>query len=123
MPVIECAKCGKSVLKPGKVDTPELCTTCKTSLQREINKIDRKDDRYTKRGKLKNRLHEIPDEAIPQEAALQIEEVANPEIERRQYCIGRLDELKIISDKEIQDIENNITEKERGKIMLKKRYR
>lgn len=123
MPVIECAKCQETVLKPSPVNTPEMCTTCKTDLQKEINRIDRQNDRYTKRGKIKNRLHNIPDEAIPEHLALQIEEVANPEIKNRQYCIGKLDELKIIGDKEINKIENDYTERERGKITLKKRYR
>jgi len=123
MPVITCAKCNEQVLKSKDANPPELCTTCSTNLQEEINRIDRTNDRYTKRGKIKNRLHDIPDEAIPERIALQIEEVANPNIENRQYCIGKLNELKTIGDKEIHDIENDITEKDRGKIVLKKRYR
>lgn len=123
MPVITCPKCDNTVLKGRDANPPELCTTCVTDLQEEINRIDRTNDRYTKRGKLKNRLHDIPDEAIPETLALMIEEVADPEITERQYCIGKLHELKLIGDKEIHDIENNMSEKHRGKIVLKKRYR
>jgi len=123
MPVITCAKCEETFLKPKPVDEPEMCGGCRTDLQQEINRIDRQNDRYTKRGKIKNRLHDIPDEAIPEDLALHIEEVANPEITERQYCLGKLNELKTIGDKEIHDIENDITEKDRGKIVLKKRYR
>lgn len=122
MPVITCAKCGDKVLKPS-ADEPEMCIDCSTDLQEEINRIDRQNDRYTKRGKIKNRLHDIPDEAIPEYLALHIEEVADPEITNRQYCLGKINELKTIGDKEIHDIENNLTEKDRGKIVLKKRYR
>jgi len=124
MPVITCAKCNESVLKGSKdVNPPELCTTCTTDLQEEINRIDRQNDRYTKRGKIKNRLHDIPDEAIPESLALQIEEVADPEIENRQYCLGKLHELTKIEDNEIHELDNDLTEKDRGKIVLKKRYR
>lgn len=123
MPVITCAKCEETVLKARSVDEPVMCASCKTDLQEEINRIDRQNDRYTKRGKIKNRLHNIPDEAIPEDLALHIEEVANPEITERQYCLGKLNELKTIGDKEIHDIKNDITEKDRGKIVLKKRYR
>lgn len=123
MPVIKCAKCGETVLKPSPVNEPVMCGDCVTNLQEEINRIDRQNDRYTKRGKIKNRLHNIPDEAIPERLALHIEEVANPDITERQYCLGKIDELKTIGDKEIHNIENNTTEKDRGKIVLKKRYR
>lgn len=123
MPVIQCAKCGKKVLKTGEIQEPELCTTCHTNLEEEINRIDREDDRYTKRGKIKNRLHNIPDEAIPESLAQMIEEVANPNIEDRQYKLGKINELKTIGDKEIHNIETDYTEKHRGKIVLKKRYR
>lgn len=123
MPVITCAKCEETVLKTEDVNEPVMCSSCRTDLQEEINRIDRQNDRYTKRGKIKNRLHNIPDEAIPEDLALHIEEVANPEITERQYCIGKLNELKTIGDKEIHSIENDITEKDRGKIVLKKRYR
>ena len=123
MPVITCPKCEETSLKSKQAKPPELCTTCVAELQEEINRIDRTNDRYTKRGKLKNRLHQIPDEAIPEDLALMIEEVADPDIENRQYCIGKLNEIKLIGDKEIHDIENDLTEKHRGKIVLKKRYR
>jgi len=123
MPLITCTKCKETVLKPEPAEEPLMCGECKTSLQEEINRIDRQNDRYTKRGKIKNRLHDIPDEAIPEDLALHIEEVANPEITERQYCLGKINELKTIGDKEIHDIENDITEKDRGKIVLKKRYR
>lgn len=122
MPVITCCKCEESVLKPDG-NPPELCVSCKVGLEREINMIDRKNDRYTKRGKLKNRFYNIPDEAIPQRMALHIEEVATPEIENRQHCIGRMDELKVIGSKEIHDIDTDFSEGDRGKITLKKRYR
>lgn len=122
MPVIKCPRCGKEVLKPS-ADPPELCAECKAELEEEINRIDRKNDRYTKRGKLKHRLDEIPDEAIPESLALQIEEVANPEIETRQYKLGKMNELKQIGDKEIHQISNSISESDRGKILLKKKYR
>ncbi len=122
MSVITCPRCEKSFLKP-HAEPPELCSTCKTELQTEINRIDRENDRYTKRGKIKNRLHDIPDEAIPKDLALQIEEVANPEITNRQYKLGKLNEIKQISDKEIHRVENEFSEQERGKIILKKRYR
>lgn len=123
MPVITCAKCDKKVLKPNTVEEPALCATCETDLQEEINRIDRQNDRYTKRGKIKNRLHDIPDEAIPERIALHIEEVADPEITERQYCLGKINELKTIGDKEIHQIDNDLTQKDRGKIVLKKRYR
>jgi len=123
MPVITCVKCEETILKPKSVEEPAMCTTCTTGLQQEINRIDRQNDRYTKRGKIKNRLHDIPDEAIPEDLALHIEEVANPDITERQYCLGKLNELKTIGDKEIHSIENDATEKDRGKIVLKKRYR
>lgn len=123
MPVITCVKCEEKVLKSKPVNEPTLCADCETDLQEEINRIDRTNDRYTKRGKIKNRLHNIPDEAIPEYLALHIEEVADPDIDNRQYCLGKLNELKTIGDKEIQNIENDITEKQRGKIVLKKRFR
>lgn len=123
MPVIKCVKCEQTILKSRDTNPPELCGECLTNLQEEINRIDRTNDRYTKRGKIKNRLQNIPDEAIPEHLALQIEEVADPNIENRQYCIGKINEIKTISDKEIQDIENDLTEKDRGKIVLKQRYR
>jgi len=123
MPVITCPRCDETILKPEGTETPELCTTCVADLQEEINRIDRKNDRYTKRGKLKNRLHNIPDEAIPENLALHIEEVADPEIEDRQYCLGKLNELKKVGDKEIHEIDGEYTEKDRGKIVLKPRYR
>lgn len=121
MPVITCAKCQKTVLKP-KAEPPELCSTCRVGIEREVNKIDRKNDRYTKRGKLKNRLYDIPDEAIPESVALQIEEVADPTIDKRQHKLGRMDELRVIGSKEIRDIDTNYTERDRGRIELKKRY-
>lgn len=123
MSVINCAKCEETVLKPSNTQEPALCGDCRTSLQKEINRIDRENDRYTKRGKIKNRLHNIPDEAIPESLALHIEEVADPEIDDRQHCLGRLEELKTIGDKEIHDVESSYTEKDREKIVLKKRYR
>lgn len=123
MPKINCAKCGQSTLKPDGTEKPVMCSNCVAQLEEEINRIDRNDDRYTKRGKLKNRLHDIPDEAIPKSMALMIEEVADPEINDRQYKLGRMEELKQIDDKEIHDIETDYTEKHRGKIVLKKRYR
>jgi len=122
MPVITCTKCEETVLKP-QANPPELCGSCATDLQEEINRIDRTNDRYTKRGKIKNRVHNIPDEAIPEHIALQIEEVADPEITSRQYCIGKIHELTTIGDDEIHDIENDLTEKDRGKVVLKKRFR
>ena len=123
MPVITCTKCNQTVLKGKDVETPTLCGNCESNLQEEINRIDRQNDRYTKRGKIKNRLHNIPDEAIPERLALQIEEVANPEITDRQYCLGKMHELKTIGDKEIHNVESSYTEKHRGKIVLKKRFR
>lgn len=122
MPVITCIECSEQITKK-QANPPELCSNCVTNLQTEINRIDREDDRYTKRGKIKNRLHNIPDEAIPEKLALQIEEVADPEITERQYCLGKLNELKLLGDKEIHQINNDLTEKDRGKIVLKKRYR
>lgn len=122
MPTITCVKCNKSFLK-NNPDKPELCGTCKVNLEQELNTIDRENDRYTARGKLKNRLYNIPDDAIPEDLALMIEEVADPEIKNRQYKLGRLDELTKISKKEIHDIENQYTMKDQGKIVLKKRFR
>lgn len=121
MPIVTCVQCGESVLKPD-ADTPEMCVDCKTDLIREINKIDRNDDRYTKKGKIKNRLHDIPIEAVPQPVLLQIEEVAS-EIENRQHLLGRMEELKVIGDKEIRDIDLSYGEEDRGKVVLKRRYR
>lgn len=123
MPVIDCVKCNETILKGDNINEPSLCTECATDLEKEINRIDRNDDRYTKRGKIKNRLNNIPDEAIPKDLALMIEEVADPEINDRQYKLGEMQELKKIGDKEIHSVKNNITEKSRGKIVLKKRYR
>lgn len=123
MTMITCVQCGETVLKSSKTEEPAMCGTCRTNLQKEINRIDRENDRYTKRGKIKNRLHDIPDEAIPEDLALHIEEVADPEIDDRQHCLGRLEELKTIGDKEIHDVESDYTEKDREKIVLKKRYR
>lgn len=123
MTVINCAKCEETVLKPFDPETPALCSTCRTNLQTEINQIDRNEDRYTKRGKLKNRLHDIPGEAIPDDMKLQIEEVANPNIDKRQHCLGKLHEMKRISDKEINKIKHDATEYDRRKMILKKRYR
>ena len=123
MPLITCVKCEEKVLKPSGTETPAMCINCNTGLHEELNRIDRQNDRYTKRGKIKNRLHDIPDEAIPERLALQIEEVANPEITDRQYCLGKMHELKTIGDKEIHNVESSYTEKHRGKIVLKKRFR
>lgn len=124
MTLIECVDCNDKVLKPGDVEPPLLCGKCRTNLQEEINRISREDDRYTDRGKIKNRLKKIPSEAIPEEIILQIEEVANPEIEEREHCKGRLSEMKIIGDKEIHDIDSQYSEKHRGQLVLKdKRYR
>jgi hypothetical protein len=123
MTVIKCVKCDDKMIKPFDPEPPAMCSSCRTGLQEEINRIDRNKDRYTKRGKLKNRLHDIPEEAIPESMKLQIEEVADPNIERRQHSLGKLNELKVIGDKEINKIKHDATEYDRGKILLKKRYR
>jgi len=122
MPLITCVKCEEKVLKPSGTETPAMCINCNTGLHEELNRIDRQNDRYTKRGKIKNRLHDIPSEAISDTLALHIEEVANPNIESRQFCLGKIHEIDTIDDKQIHEIENNLTEKDRGKIVLKKRY-
>jgi len=122
MTLDECAKCGEKVLKAGH--TPEfLCSKCREQLIKEINRIDRDNDRYTKRGKIKNRLNDIPDEAIPKEMALLIEEVADPEIDDRQYMKGSIEEIKKLDDKEIFQTTNDKTDFHRGKVELKKRFR
>jgi len=122
MTLDECTQCGEMTLKPGH--TPEfLCSACREQLIKEINRIDRDNDRYTKRGKIKNRLNDIPDEAIPEEIALQIEEVADPEIDDRQYMKGSIEEVKQLDDKEIFQTSNDKTDFHRGKVELKKRFR
>jgi len=122
MPSVECSKCDKSFVK-SKADEPLICSECEQDLIQEINQIDRNDDRYTKRGKLKNRLHDIPDGAIPKKLALMIEEVADPEVEDRQFMVGSIDEVKKIGDSDIHSINNDLSEEDRGKVVLKKRHR
>jgi len=69
-------------------------------------------------------LKDIPSEALPEEIALQAEEVANPEIDNRTHCKGKLSEMKIISDDEIHNVDTDYTEFDRGQLVLKeKRYR
>lgn len=121
--VFTCEKCGREVLRCGGVDEPAICGRCKVKLQRRINKIDRETERYTKRGRIKKLLSDIPDAAIPESMALQIEEVADPEINDRQHCLGQMQELKKIGDKEIHQLDSDVKEKERGKIVLKPRFR
>lgn len=122
MTLSSCVQCDDSVMKSTD-EVPFLCSTCRNNLTEEINRIDRNSDRYTKRGKLRNRLSDIPDEAIPKEMALMIEEVADPEVEDRQYKLGNMEEIKKLDDNEIHSLNNDLSEKDRGKIVLKKRYR
>lgn len=123
MPVIECVQCAKPKMMSKDHSPPQLCVECVSELARELNEIDRQDDRYTKRGKIKNRLRDIPDEAIPERIALHIEEVADPSIENRSFFKGRLSELKKITQTEIRDIDTEYEQRHEGKYVLKPRYK
>lgn len=103
--------------------SPALCGECISRLHHELNKISRKDDRYTSRGKIKNRLKDIPDEAIPERMALHIEEVADPSIQNRCFYQGKLKELKRITQTEIRDIDTDHQQHHEGKYVVKKRHR
>jgi hypothetical protein len=122
MTAIQCCDCKTRKIMPGRT-APQLCGDCVSKLHRELNQIDRKDDRYTKRGKIKNRLRNIPDEAIPERMALHIEEVADPSIENRSFYKGQLNELKKITQTEIRDIDTEYEQRHEGKYVLKPRYK
>jgi len=123
MTLIECARCNDKLVKSGE-EPPSICGSCRTQIQERINQIERRDDRYTNRGKIKNVLKDIPSEALPEEIALQAEEVANPEIDHRTHCKGKLSEMKIIGDDEIHDPDTEYRKDDKGKLVLKKkRYR
>jgi len=123
MPKLQCVKCESVKLMGKGSEPPELCLDCKSSLHRELNRIDRKDDRYTKRGKIKNRLSDIPDDAMDENLALHVEEVADPEIEERSMYLGKLKEIKIIEEDEARDIDNDYELRHEGKKELKERYK
>lgn len=112
MGVVTCPNCEETFLSPRK-EGQKLCGSCKTHIQHKMNEIDReytmKDDQqlneeeYTEKFK---RMHEkrvrridhllksIPPSLMPSELAQMAEEIKDPEIKHRSYCLGRLDEIE-----------------------------
>lgn len=114
MGIVECPKCENTFLAPREEQgNQKLCSTCHVNIQRKMNKADREytmkddqrlsDDEYSEKFE---RMHEkkvrrinhllkgIPPSLIPSNLAQMAEEIKDPEIKDRTFCIGRLDEVQ-----------------------------
>jgi len=112
MGIVSCPNCEETFLSPG-AEGQKLCGSCHTSIQHKMNEIDREytmkddqklsDNEYSEKFK---RMHEkrvrridhllkgIPPSLMPSDLAQMAEEIKDPEIRHRTYCIGRLDEIE-----------------------------
>lgn len=115
MGIVNCPNCGKSFLSPREEDGgKKVCSDCETSLQSRLNEIDReytmkdKDDlseaeyrekmekmQNEKVNKVEFALSDIPPEYLSPTLAQMAEEIIDPEIRDRSFCIGTLDEIQL----------------------------
>lgn len=114
MGIVECPNCENTFLSPRSEDGEQkLCSDCHVKIQRQMNQADReytmKDDQRMSDGEYSDkflRMHEkkerrinhllkgIPPSLIPSNLAQMAEEIKDPNITNRNFCIGRLDELE-----------------------------
>lgn len=115
MGIVNCPNCGESFLAPGVEDGgKKVCVGCETSLQSRLNEIDREytmkdmDDlserdyrdkknemHKEKVNKVKFALSDIPPKHLSPTLAQMAEEIIDPDIRDRSFCIGTLDEIHL----------------------------
>lgn len=114
MGIVECVRCEKSYLDPSQSEDEDLCADCETKLQERLNELDReytmKDDKdlsereyrqkmnemhKEKVQKVKFALSDVPPEHMPLSLAQMAEEICDPEVRDRIFCIGTIDEVKL----------------------------
>jgi len=116
MSLVNCPNCTKSYLAPGEGEevNQKVCADCESSLQSRLNRIDRnytmKDDQsmseqdYNKKmqkmhqekvREVKFALSDIPKDKLSPTLAQMAEEICDPEVRDRTFCIGTIDEVEL----------------------------
>lgn len=96
MVMFTCVLCNEEKLKPtAKTSENQLCTGCDAEIQHQLNEIDRNTKPHQKRKEVIKFLSHIPEKALSETHKKMAEEIADPDLNHRTECVGRLGEIEL----------------------------